>query len=164
MWTFTPNKKQATLNVPYIEDARQDFAPYYSVSGHGKGINDALNALSAEFGKLDALITNVEDGVFTVNGQERHGYNIHFIMGGVPGVIRAAGLPIRKHTQVRETAVRVQCLLIIRDWLKAAVTARVFNPYSHPLIPHLLLPDGVTTIAEHINQAGTLPMLTDGRP
>ena len=102
------------------------------------------------------------NGKFNVNGQERFGYVIEFLMQNAPGRIQVAGLPIHWYSLKKENGVRVQCLLNVRDWLKAAVTMQVFSPDTSPLIPYLLVPgaDGQQhTVAEYILSRGNLPML-----
>lgn len=48
-----------------------------------------------------------------------------------------------------------QALLLARDWLGAAVTSRVFSPDAHPLVPHLVLPEGMerVTVAKAVSRA-----------
>lgn len=159
MWSFTPENKDNTIAAPFYEDARKDIAPYYAST---KTLKTALKEVAEEMVKLGAFVTNFQPGKFTVNKQARFGYVIEFMFGGATGQIQAAGLPIRYHTAAKETRVRVQCLLNVRDWLKAAVTMQVFSPDTSPLIPYLLVPgaDGQQhTVAEYILSRGKLPML-----
>lgn len=159
MWQFKPDTQSNALAVPFYEDARADTAPYYSST---KGLKTALNEVSKEMVKLGAFVTNFQSGKFDVNKQARFGYVIEFVYGGATGRIQVAGLPIRWYTAGKETRVRVQCLLNVRDWLKAAVTMQVFSPDTSPLIPYLLVRgnDGRDyTLADLVLNKGQLPAL-----
>lgn len=154
MWTFIPTESDKALKAPFYEDARSDFAPYYSSN---KTLKQAMAEVTGEMGKLNASITKFQTGKFEVNKQWRFGYAIEFLLNGAPGVIRVAGLPIRSYTAVREDKVRIQCLLNVRDWLKAAVTMQVFSPDTSPLMPYLLV-DGKRTIAEYVLSGAPLAL------
>lgn len=160
MFTFTPIDDGADqVKVPYIEEARANFAPYYT-SYETTTEPQAQAQVTAEMAKLGGGVYQFVQGVYQVAGQTRHGYEIRFVYGGAQGVIRVAGLPIRdKETKLKLRQIRTQALLNVRDWLKAALTVKVFSPDSDPLIGHLLLPDGKTTVREYIAKRGELPML-----
>lgn len=89
------------------------------------------------------------------------GYVIHFSLQGGPGAIRVAGLLIRLENEKKIKQVRVQALLNVRDWLKAAVTSQVFAPGNNVLYQHLLV-DGQRTVADMF-ATGNMPMLAEGR-
>ncbi len=156
---FKLDELQVDITIPDYEDARADFAPYYA-SGRSVKESEAQSQIAAELGKLGAFIVGCFRGEYLIEGRKRYGYEIRFSFGGQQGVIRAAGLPMKHSaTDKKKHLVRIQALLIVRDWLKSAVTARVFAPGHSPLLPHMLLPDGETTIAEYIAQQQMLPML-----
>lgn len=144
------SKKQA---VPYIEDARSDYAPYYK---SGLSVQTAQAAVAVELGKLGGILTGFVAGVFESNASKRYGYEIRFLFAGRPGLIRVAGLPIKaKETDAKLKQVRVQALLIVRDWLKTSVTSSVFTPSSNVLYQHLLV-DQQHTIADKLIESGQL--------
>ena len=160
-FTFTPtDPTMAHVDVPYIEDARADFAPHYRSS---KSITQAQAEVTAELGKLGAGVMSFQDGVFQSGKKRRHGYNIRFFYGGGQGIMRIAGLPIKgTETDAKVKQIKVQGLLVARDWLKAAVTSRVFSPGADVLIPFMLVdktPGNERTVAEYIAQMGELPQL-----
>jgi hypothetical protein len=157
MWTFKPEKQNTEIKAPFLEDARANIAPNYRSDAT---IQSAMAKVTAELEKLGAGVMDFQRGQFQIGEHNRHGYLIRFVLGGAIGVIRVAGLPIRSYTPAKETQARVQALLIVRDWLKAAVTAQVFNPDMHPLLPFLLLPDG-RTVAELVN-SGQLALPAGG--
>jgi hypothetical protein len=156
MFTFTDvNSAGEGLKVPYIEEARSDYAPYYSPRGWS--VQKAQAAVSAEFSKLGAGIQRFREVDFQIEGQERRGYFIEFVWRGVPGKMLVAGLPIRKQrTEVKLRDVKIQALLNVRDWIKSAVTAEVFSPGNSPFLPHLLLSNG-KTFAQQMIETGMLP-------
>lgn len=164
-FTFTPENHQQEIAVPYFEDATAAFAPYYSANqrarsrGTDQGKVERLQSeIAVEMSKLGGLVIGIIPGMYGSGKARRHGYEIRFIYGGAQGIMRVAGLPIRSETPVRKQAVLVQALSIGRDWLKAAVTQKVFGPGSDVLIPFLLA-DGQRTIAEVIHESGKLPLL-----
>jgi hypothetical protein len=163
MYEFIPLEKkesEADLRVPFFEDARSDYAPYYQSPTWS--ISKAKAAVQAEFSKLGAAILDYEEGDFMINGQRRRGYQLHFTWNGAKGRLMVAGLPISKgKTDNKYARVRIQALLNVRDWIKAAVTARIFSPGEHPLIPHLVLKSG-KTLAERIVESAGLPELPAG--
>lgn len=157
-FTFTATDKSATTAVPYYEDARADFAPYYR---SGKSVKVAKTEVSAELTKLDAVVIAFREGFF---GQKprRYGYEIEFLLYDRRGVLRVAGLPMRRETPAKIEQVRVQALLNVRDWLKVAVTKQVFQPGSgHPLLMNMLV-DGRRTASDWIAERGRLPELAGG--
>lgn len=153
-FTFTPTGDDGRIQTPYYEDARSDFAPYYSSS---KTVADAKAEVVQELAKLGAAILFFQEGTYG-SKPKRHGYQIRFNWQGMTGLIRVAGLPMRSETEAKRDKVRVQALLNVRDWLKASVTQPVFSPGSHPLLMNLLV-DGTRTMAEMVIQNGRVPQL-----
>lgn len=159
-YTFTPTDDPDEVKVIFYEDARADYAPYYSSS---KSVDDAKKEVLAELSKLGAGVLAFQEGVYG-DKPKRYGYQITFNLKGLTGVIRVAGLPMKKPSDSKKDAVRAQALLNVRDWLKASVTQPVFSPGSHPLLMNLLV-DGRRTMAEAIMEDGHLPaLLTGGQP
>jgi hypothetical protein len=163
-WTFTPTDKGAPetpgVQVPFWEDARADFAPYYASR---KSETDARQEVENELSKLGAYLVKFQPGTFTLGKLKRHGYNIRFkITGGAEAVIRVAGLPMRAaENQGKIEKVRTQALLIVRDWLKVAITTQVFTPGASVLIQFMLV-DGERTLSEVVDahlRAGNIPQL-----
>ena len=156
-FNFTPTDTDTSVKVPFFEDARADFAPYYSSRQDGWTIKRAQAAVSEEMGKLKGGVVAFREGVFSDKGQ-RYGYQIDFVMEGATGRLNIAGLPIRSNlTPKKIESVRIQALLNMRDWLKTAITSMVFSPGNNPLIPHLLGPGG-RTMAEFIAERASLDM------
>ena len=164
---FTPTDEMIGIKVPYIEDARADFAPYYSVAGHGKTESQIQIEIITELAKLGGGSIQFRRGYFGEEPHKRYGYIINFSLGGQPARMVIAGLPIKTESSKKIVAVCVQALCIVRDWLKNAVTAQVFAPGSNPLVQYLLV-DGDRTLVEaliedrHIPDTNP-PLLTGGK-
>src|SRR5262249_1464974 len=100
-----------------------------------------------------------EEGHYDVGKDKRYGFAIHFMYGAAEGRIDVAGLPIRDgDTAKKRERVRVQALLIVRDQLRAQVTARVLSPRSGGLVGSLRV-DGKRTVTQAAYESGRLPML-----
>lgn len=156
-FTFTATKEAPSL-VPWYEDARADFAPYYRSQ---KTAKTAKSEVAAEMEKLGAILIAFREGYFGQRPKVRHGYEIDFLLGNHRGVLRVAGLPLRRETPVKVEQVRVQALLNVRDWLKVAVTQMVFRPGAgHPLLMDLLTGPS-RTVSDYIISTGELPRLGD---
>lgn len=157
MFTFIPDASQdANIKVPFIEDARADFAPFYSTT---KNIKQAQSEVEKSLAKLGGSVYRFQQGKFDVNNQWRFGYLINFRWRGAEGQIVVAGLPIRKHTEAKENKVRIQALLNVAQWLQSLMTQEVFSPNSNPLVPYLLASDG-KTIMQHILESKAIPLLS----
>lgn len=158
---FTPtSNSENRIEVPYLEEARADFAPYYSIKDvREKSISAVQGEVSKEITKLGGGAIWFQEGYFGRKPDERNGYVLHFEYGGIPARIIVAGLPIRDAaTELKIKRVKLQALYILRDWLKAAVTTQVFSPGNHPLIQFLLI-EGNRTLAEAIIETRKLPNL-----
>lgn len=157
-FSFTPTDTATTAKVPYYEDAREDFAPYYRSR---KGVKAAQQELAEELAKLGGVVIAIREGFFG-NKPRRYGYEIDFLLHERRGILRVAGLPMRSETEIKRQGVRVQALLNVRDWLKTAVTQRVFQPLAaHPLMT-LLLVDGQRTVGDVLMQQSHIPALGAG--
>lgn len=163
---FTPDGTRTHSLVPDWEDATAATAPYYSSK---LSLQKAIEEIKKWTLKLDASVMDIVSGSYVVDPdpRERYGYIIHFSYKGLPGQIRVVGLPIRdkigltRRAMLFETKlerVRVQALLNVRDWLKSAFTASIFNPDASPLIPYLTTGDG-RSVAEMVKD-GTMLMLS----
>lgn len=162
---FTPDSQSTKIDVPFYEDARADFAPYYSVVRNGNAeakLMEGKTSVSVELGKLGGMVTAIVPGVFGSGKTKRYGFVIRFLYGQMPGVIQVAGLPIKIENGSKKDAVMVQALWNVRDWLKSAVTNRIFSPGSDFLVPFLLTGNGKETVAEYIASQGKLPALSAG--
>lgn len=156
-FNFTPTGAAAAAKVPYYEDARADYAPYYNSQ---KTINAAQREVAEELAKLGGILLAFREGFYGIKPR-RYGYEITFLLHEQRGVLRVAGLPMYRETDTKKRHVRVQALLCVRDWLKAAVTQLVFQPLAaHPLMDHLLIAEG-RTVGDVMTQQSRIPALGD---
>lgn len=156
-FVFTPDVQMGEQSVPFFEDARADYAPYYSSR---QSLAEAKAEMMTEMGKLGAMVFRFQEGWFGVK-PKRYGYLIEFTYLGAMGRIKVAGLPIRVNVSPDKIdKVRVQALLNVRDWLKASVTQQVFSPGAHPLLMNLLAPGGEMTVGEYMMRHGRLALET----
>jgi hypothetical protein len=152
-FTFTATDADARFQVPYLEDARADFAPYYDV--RDREPRDAQNMVITELVKLGASAIIFREGFFGTN-PKRYGYLLTFQRGLYPAQMEVAGLPMKSETPNKIARVRIQALYVLRDWLKAAVTSQIFQPGSDPLVQFLLI-DGKRTLSQVLIEDGHLP-------
>lgn len=152
-WTFTPtdNANDAAIKVPFVEDVRADTAPGYST---GKSVETLQDEIRAEVGKLGGGGTTFREGFFG-DKPRRYGFIVQFNINGHPAQMVVAGLPMRSETPAKREQVKRQALFNVREWLKAAVTARVFSPGANPLVQFLLV-DGQRTLVEAMFEGGQL--------
>ncbi len=155
MRVFIPESDE--LIVPFVEDARADLAPFYSVTKAIKAIEGEVLAELAKLGAGGFLVP----GKFVVDGLPRYGYELRFSYQGGQGIIRVAGLPIRKSTDAKILQVKKQALSNLREWLKCAVSMQIFGDRGASLLPYMLV-DGQQTVADVMMNSGTLPALMAG--
>lgn len=137
-------QKPYAPSVPFFEDSRSDLAPYY---GSKRSTQDVTQEILEILGNLGGRKVKITDGVF--EGELlRHGYVVEFVYAGETARVVAAGLPIRIETDAKIERVRLQALLIVKDQLKAALTAIVFSPGSYPLMQYVVNRDTNLTIGE----------------
>lgn len=163
-FVFTPTEEIKGIKVPYIEEARAAFAPYYDQRDKNPG--KVQTEIITEMAKLGGSSVYFQEGYFESPMGKRYGFVVRFQFYGHPAKIEVAGLPIKNgETALKVLRVRLQALYNVRDWLKNAVTAQVFSPGSHPLMQYLLV-DGSRTLAEAVIEDGHMPnmnpMLTAG--
>ena len=127
------------IEIPFLEDARADFAPFYASD---KSIKQATAEIEKEMAKLGGVITSITQGKFNDGGKSRIGYLIEFRLYGMKGQIPVAALPIRTPTEKKEEQAKVQALLNVAQWIRSMVTKRVFSPGANPLIPYLTASNG----------------------
>lgn len=156
-FTFTPDKIDDTLDAPYFEEAKADIAPYYSSTLSIENVKVEIGIL---IGRLGGEAAVFKAGYFGPATKRRYGYHLEFQMAGMPARMTVAGLPIlHKETPNKIEGVKRQALLIVRDWLKSAVTSHVFAPGGNPLVQFLLV-DGNRTLVEVMVEDKKIPLLT----
>lgn len=158
---FVPDKDEQGIKVPFYEDARADYAPYYDVKSN---LKEAEGMVLAELAKLGAG-GFFEYGYFKRGAEIRYGCELRFSYRSGNGLIRVAGLPMRGGvTKLKIEKVRVQTLRNLADWFKTAVTFEIFSDQGVALVPFMLIdgPQGQTTVRDALFKEGALPQLTSG--
>lgn len=156
-FNFTPLQDQKKIaSVPCFEDARADFAPFYSTV---KKPEQVQKEIIRELAKLDGYGVRFVEGVFLEGNFKRYGYEVHFNFNGNPGKFRVAGLPMRYEDSKKREKVLAQALCIVREWVKSMVTTKVFIPGTVPLAQYLLVNPQGDTITDFIMSRGKLPEL-----
>ena len=160
---FKPTEEAGKLpSVPYIEDARADYAPFYTTK---KSPDDVKAEIIAELAKLGGYAAHFVQGVFEGDGKrKRHGYEVRFTYNGAPGMFRVAGLPMRSEDTNKRNRVLAQALCIVREWVRGMVTTRLFMPGTEPLAQYLLVNAQGDTVIDYILSAGKLPQLEASKP
>lgn len=160
---FKPMENADKLpSVPFIEDARADYAPFYTTK---KSPDDVKVEIIAELAKLGGYATYFVQGIFEGdNKRKRHGYEVHFTHNGAPGMFRVAGLPMRMEDASKRNRVLAQALCIVREWVKGMVTTKMFMPGTEPLAQYLLVDKEGHTVTDYILNAGKLPQLVAPTP
>lgn len=149
---FTPLTETPTISVPFLEDARADFAPYYTTD---KTPEKVQAEIVVELGKLGGYGVFFQLGTFSEK-PKRYGYVVNFQYNGSAGMIKVAGLPMKVEDPKKRQRVLAQALSIVRDWIKAQVTAKIFMPGTEPLVQFLLV-EGERTVTDFVIQSGRLP-------
>jgi len=159
-FTFTPTQaERPELDIPYFEDARADYAPYYASS---KNVMTAKSELAQALALLGGIIIAFQEGKFGTGRKARHGYQIYYEYNGAKGRFAVAGLPMRAaETERKVEQVRTQALLNAADWWRSTITQQVFSPGTDPLMMNLLV-DGERTVVEYMRETGSFPRLSAG--
>lgn len=147
--TFVEEKPAAALHVPFYEDADASTAPGYSTSKSPESLQAEIIMLIAELGGTQPMF---RAGAFELSGRKRYGYVLEFHFAGMPAAMKVAGLPMRTETATKKRQVQAHALYVIREWLIAQKTARIFSPGSEPLAQYILAgPDnGNITFGEFV--------------
>ncbi|MBL8165683.1 MAG: hypothetical protein JNJ61_27110 [Anaerolineae bacterium] len=155
---FTPIPDTHKPGVPYFEDARADYAPFYSTTKAPEAVQAEI---VAEAAKLGGYAVYFVQGMFQDGKLKRHGYEARFMLNGAPGMFRVAGLPMRSEDPRKREKVLAQALCIVREWVRSMVTTKVFMPGTEPLAQYLLVDprNSSHTVTDYILNAGKLPQL-----
>jgi hypothetical protein len=161
MWQFTPDEAGKSVQIPYLEDAKGEYAPNYaSKKTPEQAIVNLVSALSI----LGAAFLGATPGTFEDGDVRRYGYIIRFAYGTGIGEIRVAGLPMRAtETANKIQQARTQAILTARDMFQAIHQAQVFIPGAADFVMLYLLVDpknkpGVT-LRDHLRATGDMPEL-----
>jgi hypothetical protein len=142
--------------IPYFEDASSELG----VKGHStsKSIDTLKMEVRAAMGSLGGGVTSFLVGHFDETPM-RYGYQINFAYGDREGVLKIAGLPMRKETESKREKVLKQALYTVREMLEAQFNSGILLPGSAPLVQYLLDDQG-RTLAEALSEVSHIPLLS----
>lgn len=153
-FTFTPDKPEAQVAIPYFEQARASDG----WEGHAskKGADQLRDEMITSLNKLGAMITELKTGTFKIHHRERAGIVLVFIMGGTPGRISLAALPVR-NGQNRIASIKM-LYYITRNVFSGLWLLQQLAPGTAALLPFLLI-NGTQTLSEVWAERTTLGLL-----
>src|SRR5574341_872883 len=144
---FIPEKPRVlAAHVPYFEDIQASEVRGYSVTKPQKYYQNNITELLIELGAMGVMF---QAGTFPTV-PERFGYQIKFHLGGIPGRIDCAALPIRSYKDHKKDRALAQALYLVQEWLKAEIDTKVYRPGAIPLMPYLIGAGGKTVTEELI--------------
>lgn len=147
---FKPAQEQAN-RVPYYEDAfRKGGAAGWAGHYTSKSSKTLLAEISGEIARLGGSVVNVQHGTYTVDGLERQGVRIEYIVTGaggqhVQGQLDIAALPVKnKYNQGAKDKSLVMSLYMLGEALKGMWYMQQLSPGYAALMPWMVGPNGKT--------------------
>ena len=175
MVKFTPDETQdETALVPYFDEARS------KEGWSGQSTTKSIETLKAEVvravARLGGKITRFTRGSYEIDGKERAGYQIEYIVEApdgqlFPGRFDIAALPVKIPTRGnvkqieknRHKASLRMSLYNVVNSLEASWILQMLSPGYNVLIPWMLV-DGEKTISEIWLEAASFRQLTPPKP
>lgn len=147
MAQFTPDEQEA-VKVPFFNEATAS----KGWAGHGTGKSDKTlkREIHTAMERLNGMITGFVKGNYTIHGQKRPGYEIHFVLDTpgtdiVKGKIDIASLPVKEskrwpHEPPENTIKQSMrmALYMARDYLMGLWYIQQLSPGSHTLMPFMI--------------------------
>jgi hypothetical protein len=153
---FIPEKPSApVVTVPYFEDITAKDVPGRWVE---KPILFYQKRIEAAMAKLGAFRIVFTPGEFP-GTPRRAGFQIAFVLNGIPGRIDCAALPLRRHDPKKKDRALAQALYLVAIWLEAEASTLVWRPGAIPLVP-FLIGNGGLTVTEELVERRVLPAIT----
>lgn len=153
-FTFTPDRPEVQVTIPYFEQARSNDG-WQGQASH-KGIDQMRDEMVTALNKLGASITKLQTGTFTIEHRQRAGVILEFTMGGAPGRISLAALPVRSG-QNRIASIKM-LYYITRNVFNGLWLLQQLAPGMAALLPFLLV-NGNQTLSEVWAERTTLGLL-----
>ncbi len=150
MFNFTPEQNKV-VHVPFFEDVGRD------EGWQGYSTTKPTKKLQAEIGdaigRLGGIVSSFQRGTFTVDGQTREGYRVHYSIQNpnmqlVLGRIDVAALPVRnRRDEVRKDKALRMALYMLRNALDGMWFMQQLSPGYAALMPWMLA-DGERTVSQ----------------
>lgn len=139
---FVPDQTE-TKKVPYFEDAKREDG------WQGHTTTKTIERLKKEIEKalmlLGGVVVGFQQGTYTVDGQQRQGFQVHYAVAGMPARLDIAALPVRDswNAKKKEQSVKM-ALYMLALGLNGAWLMQQLVPGYAPLIPMMLTENGKT--------------------
>lgn len=166
MYDFVPDEGK-TLEVPYFEDvtSEQGWKGHTTSKSIGKLKSEVMQAVQ----RLGGLVVNFQRGTFSIDGKERVGWKVHYVVERdvemvLPGCMSIAALPVKKdHRKRRSEETRLKgsmkmALYMFRDAMDGLWFLQHLSPGYAPLMPWVLT-DGGKTVSQHWLESPTMRAL-----
>jgi hypothetical protein len=154
--SFIPDNPmpQSEAALPFYEDAEELKIPGTHVT---RALEDYQEAITGYLFQLGANRVKFIPGKHE-GAQPRYGYQITFVMNGIPGRFDIAALPMRAPNPRKKNRALAQALYLAQEWLKAEVFSHIYRPGAIPLLPYLIGADD-QTVTEALVKNRDLPLL-----
>ena len=157
MTTFIPEKPSVpAVKVPYFEDITAKDVPGRWVEKPILYYQKKIETVMAKLGAFRVVFT---PGEFPGSPQ-RFGFQIAFVLNGIPGRIDCAALPVRSQfdTKKKDRSL-AQALYLVATWLEMEASTLIWRPGAIPLVP-FLIGNGGLTVTEELVERRVLPAIT----
>lgn len=150
MFDFIPDQKQS-MSIPYFEDVSRDEGwQGYSTT---KPIKKLQSEIGDAIGRLGGIVSSFQRGSFTVDGEQREGFRVHYSIQNpnmkiVLGRIDVAALPVRnRRDEAKKDKSLRMALYMLRNALDGAWFMQQLSPGYAALMPWMLA-DGDRTVSQ----------------
>lgn len=139
---FTPDQREAQ-KVPFFEDATRSegWQGYTTTKNTERLKNEVKDAIH----RLGGFVVDFRQGTFHVDGKDRQGFQVHYVVAGRPARLDIAALPVkdRWNTKKKEQSLKM-ALYMLAAGLNGAWFMQQLIPGYAPLMPMMLGEDGKT--------------------
>jgi len=139
---FIPDQKEAK-KVPYFEDAtRSEGWQGYTTT---KAINRLKDEVKEAIHRLGGFVVGFQQGIFQIDGLNRQGFQVHYVVEGRPARLDIAALPVRdRWSEKKKEQSLKMALYMLAVGLNGAWFMQQLSPGYAPLMPFMLDESGKT--------------------
>lgn len=150
---FIAYDRPANISTPYFEDSQDRRIPGRRTEKSIEKLEQEIRKLLDEHGAARIVFTPGE----WPGPPKRYGWQVDFMLSGVPGQMQIAALPMRVPTPWKKEQSLKQALYLVRNWLESELWSSTYRPGSLPLIGYLMDDNGKTV---HEMVTARLPLST----
>lgn len=153
---FVPDQSEAK-RVPFFEDAKREDG------WQGHATTKTVERLRREIEKalllLGGIVVGFQQGKFIVEGQERQGFQVHYMVSGMPARLDIAALPVkdRWNSKKKEQSLKMSLYMLVYG-LSGAWLMQQLVPGYNPLIPTMLA-EGNKTVSQMWSEKSSMRQL-----